>query len=83
MREAWILFGWLVAVALAGAVAVVLVLWVHRYVLAPLPYTDPEPPPGTGGTVAPTVAIQDLVIGLGLGRVRCRRLGGRGWGCRV
>ena len=82
MREAWTLFGWLVGIAVAGVVAVVLVVWVHRYVLAPLPYTDPEPPGSVvPGTTAPIMPVQDLVVGIGL--VRCRRLGGRGVGCRV
>ena len=42
VRSAWLLFGWLVVLALMVAGLVAVVWWLREYVLVPLPYKDPE-----------------------------------------
>jgi hypothetical protein len=44
MRDAVVLFVWLLALAVLAAVIALVWLWIWRYVFMPLPYHDPEPP---------------------------------------
>lgn len=71
MREAVVLFVWLMVLLVAAVVVTMVVLWLHRYVLAPMPYRDPEPPVGTAGDSAgPAGVVGNLILGYG---VRCQK----------
>jgi len=62
------LFVMLLGLALTALVLVVAVLLVQRYLLAPLPYTEPEP---IGTTTVPI--MQGWLFWLGRRHLRCGR----------
>jgi hypothetical protein len=44
MRQAIVLFIWLLTLAVLAAVIVAVWWWILETILIPLPYSDPEPP---------------------------------------